>query len=199
MNKLTIYYFDTNGFGIDELINASFIREEDKKELSKYRSKETKKEKVLSTHFKNKYIGEYYLNEYGKPLSNNIWFNIAHSKGMVIFAKGESSIGIDIERIRPYHNELKDYISSEEENRYIVEETNFYEIWTSKESLTKADGRGINKSIKLIPGLPINGKVTYEEKVYNRESFTFLGYVISISSECPYEVIEIIEEKLHHA
>ena len=173
MQKLTIFYFDTNLYEIDELINHAFLYEKDLIEIEKYTNVEAKKEKIISTHFKNKYVGEYYINEYGKPLSNNICFNIAHSKGMVVFVKDTHPIGIDIEKIREYKEELKRYISSDDENEYINNNINFYKIWTNKESLVKANGKGLRGDVKSIPALPINGKVTFEEKVYNRKSIDF--------------------------
>ena len=200
MSKLSIYYFDVNGISVDELIKHSFLNENDIKELDKYTSSEAKKEKIISTHFKNKYVGEYYLNEYGKPLSNNTYFNISHSKGMIVCLISDYEVGIDIEKIRPYKKELKSYISNEDEEKYIKTDANFYEIWTSKESLVKANGKGLRTNIKSIPALPINGRVSYEEKVYNRKSVRLDNYIISVTIESDVDYkIDLIKEELDYA
>ena len=75
---------------------------------------------------KNKFIGEYRYNEHGKPISDNIYFNISHSKGVVVFTQNELPIGIDIELIRPTNEDLVHYISSKEEKEYIKDNIKFF-------------------------------------------------------------------------
>ena len=146
---------------------------------------------------KNKYVGEYSVNEYGKPLSESCYFNISHSKGYVVFIKDTIPIGVDIEKVRPAEDDLKNYISSEKEKEYIKSDKAFYEIWTNKESLTKCLGTGIKEKIKDIPSIPINDKKVYKGKTYRSVTREYLDTVISVTreNELPFD-IEIKEERL---
>ena len=194
-------FFDTNNISIENILSSSFLFDIDLSNLRRFKVEETKKEKAVSLIFKNKYVGDYCLNEFGKPLSETTCFNISHSKGAVVFVKDNLPIGIDIEKIRPAEDNLIDYISSNEEKRYIKNEINFYEIWTNKESLTKAIGTGIRTKIKEIPGLPINGVKEYEGKKYYCQTVKYKDYIITVTREGlePFE-IDIMEEKFftHH-
>ena len=190
-------FVDTNSVSIDILLSSSFLSEKDLAFLERFKIEEVKKEKACSLIFKNKYVGQYHLNEFGKPLSESCYFNISHSKGVVVFIKDHVPIGIDIEQIRSAGQAMIDYISSEEEKEYIKDDLNFYEIWTNKESLTKAIGTGIKEKIKDIPGIPINGLKTYQEKHYYSVTKKFKDFIISVTRENdePFD-IDIEEEIL---
>ena len=197
MLNIKVKFYDTNITTLENILSSSFLFDKDLSYLTRFKVEETKKEKASSLIFKNKYVGEYHLNEFGKPLSEDINFNISHSKGVVVFVKDKIPIGIDIEKIRPVENSLVEYISSNEEREYIKSDINFYEIWTNKESLTKAIGTGIKTKIKVIPGLPINGKKTYQEKYFYSKTIKYKDYIISVTRENnePFE-IEIEEERI---
>ena len=197
MLNIKVKFYDTAVTTLENILSSSFLFDKDFSYLSRFKIEETKKEKACSSIFKNKYVGEYHLNEFGKPLSENVNFNISHSKGAVVFIKDKIPIGIDIEKIRPVENSLVEYISSKEEREYIKSDINFYEIWTNKESLTKAIGTGIKTKIKDIPGLPINGKKTYQEKEFYSKTIKYKDYIISVTRENnePFE-IEIEEERI---
>ena len=155
------------------------------------------KEKAASFILKNKYIGEYHLNEFNKPISDKYEFNISHSKGVVVFIKDNTPIGIDIEKIREVETDLIDYISNDEEKEYITNKEKFYEIWTNKESLVKCIGTGIVDKIKEIPSLPLNSKKEYKNKTFYSKTIKYLDYIISISRQenKPFD-IKIMEEIL---
>ncbi len=197
MRTLTLLFVDTNTKSLESLLLSTFLSDENIKELSRYKLEETKKEKAVSMILKNKYIGEYYLNESGKPLSKSCFFNISHSKGYVVFIKDDVPIGVDIEKIRPVEDDLINYISSSEEKKYITSDQKFYEIWTNKESLTKCLGTGIKEKIKDIPSLPLNNTKIYKEKTYRSITIKYLDSLITVSRESiePFE-IKIQEENL---
>lgn len=181
--KLLVHLFDTSEKNIDDLLSLPCLKDEDFKIFEKYKDIEKKKEKIVSTYFKNKYIGEYFFSNEGKPLSKKIYFNISHSRGVVVFVMDESPIGIDIEKVRDVNDNLKNYISSQEEKEYIGDNKSFFEIWTSKESLVKCIGTGIKEKPNKIPSLPINGKKIYNGKTYFSKVVEYQGYVISVTIE----------------
>lgn len=193
--KLQIHLYNSKDVLISDLLKSNFLTELEKNSFEKYKIEETKKEKIVSSIFKNKYIGEYYLNEFGKPLSINKYFNISHSHGYVAFVIDNCPIGIDIEVISRVDPQLIEYISSEEEKKYIHDEKSFYEIWTNKEALVKASGVGIRKKPKEIVSLPINGERIFEDKKYFNKTIKYDELIITVSRQKIEDFdLEIIEE-----
>lgn len=197
MLNVKLIFVDTNHVSIESILASSFLTDLDVSNLARFKNEEIKKEKACSLIFKNKFIDDYQINEYGKPISDSCYFNISHSKGVVVFVKDSLPLGVDIEKIRPVEDNFIDYISSKEEKEYIKSPTNFYEIWTNKESLIKNTGTGIKKKVNEIPALPINGNKEYEGKKYYSKTMVYKDYVISITRETdePFD-IEIEEEGL---
>ena len=97
MKEVKVLLFDIDNIKVDE----SFFSHEDKKQLEQYTNEKVRREKTLSLYVKRKYIGEYYLNESGKPLSKNKFFNISHKDQYLVFVIDEVPVGIDIEHLKP--------------------------------------------------------------------------------------------------
>lgn len=89
-------------------------------------------------------------NPYGRPyIEENLDFNISHSGQFVVCSLIEGGrTGIDVEAIRDIDfTSLGKYMTSEEWrmiNRSQNRLREFFRIWTRKESLIKADGRGLS-------------------------------------------------------
>lgn len=192
MRNIVVHTIDTNKYSLEELLSSKYLKGSDLSIFDKYKCEEVKKERIASTILKNKFVKEYYVDEKGKPLSNHICFNVSHSKGMVALAMDEHPIGLDIELIRETNDDLKRYISNDEEFAFIKDDKSFFEIWTSKESLSKCIGEGLNKQVKLIPALPLIGKKEYLKKVFISNQKEYNGYVISITIESDEEPFNIL-------
>ena len=188
MDKINLYVLDTRKFAFSELLSLTKIDDADIAFLSKYKVLDVKKEKLISYYFRKKYVGDYFYNEYGKPLSNNIYFNISNSKGVVVLATSKKhDIGVDVEILRRRDEELIKFVTTDEEYAYINNEIDFLSIWTSKESLVKCIGTGIRTPLKEIPALPINGNIEYNEQTLYRKTFKHNDYIISITINCDKE------------
>lgn len=93
---------------------------------------------------------------FGRPyLENNFDFNISHSNQYVVCAiSTDAKIGVDIEKIKPITLlDFKDHFFVEEWNAIINSNDLyhiFYEYWTAKEAILKAEGSGLNISLKDI-------------------------------------------------
>jgi 4'-phosphopantetheinyl transferase len=93
---------------------------------------------------------------YGRPyVDGRIDFNLSHSNGIVACVIGQDcKVGVDIEYQKS--TEITDYrmMFSENEWRDIGENSNvgkqFYDIWTRKEAIMKADGRGISNAFSRL-------------------------------------------------
>ena len=112
-------------------------------------------------------------NDYGRPhLYENIDFNISHSGQYIICAIGQDvQLGIDIEEVKPVDfSDFEDYMTAEQW-RIIKDSSNpfktFFKFWTIKESIIKADARGL--SIPLNDILIENNRAFYEKTWYLQE------------------------------
>lgn len=89
-------------------------------------------------------------NIYGRPFTNkNIDFNVSHSGNQVICAASKSCrLGIDIEKKRAIGFENFLETMSSDQWKYIDEAKSpgdeFFRLWALKESVIKADGRGLS-------------------------------------------------------
>lgn len=91
----------------------------------------------------------------GKPFLPNhpeMHFSISHCREAVAVAIDDAPIGIDVETIRPYEQDVAAYCCSAEELQTLEavadKATAFTVIWTQKESLLKRNGDAAPHSIK---------------------------------------------------
>lgn len=104
--------------------------------------------------------------EFGRPyLPGNIDFNISHSGQYVLCAVAqELKLGIDIEEIKQVDFSEFDDLMTAEQWQVIRNSKNplkeFFRFWAIKESIIKADGRGLSVPLKEIV---IAGNTAYYE------------------------------------
>lgn len=91
--------------------------------------------------------------------AKNLHFNVSHSGDWILIAFSINPIGVDVEQINTsftYQN-LLDFSFSLEEKNYlesgINQHKNFYKLWTRKEALLKATGKGLIDDLISIPSL----------------------------------------------
>jgi 4'-phosphopantetheinyl transferase len=146
------------------------------------------------TGLSNKQLG-FVLNPSGKPfLINglNVHFNISHAGNYVVCALSDSSVGIDIEFIRPidevqvaecfFSSDEKAYVSSARSN--LLRNQRFFEVWTKKESRIKWEGKGLSKSLPTFNVLDTSDLQTvFYHCVYHNEEV--ICHVCSDKKETP--------------
>jgi 4'-phosphopantetheinyl transferase len=94
--------------------------------------------------------------EYGRPFLEGLGdFNISHSGNCLVCAiSTNEKVGIDIEEIRLISVEsFKGQFLAEEWAAVMISNDivrSFFELWTAKESVAKADGRGLTIPLKKI-------------------------------------------------
>lgn len=113
--------------------------------LGNYLQKDSRSIEILQTTEKKPFI-----------LNNPVHFNVTHSGNWVLIAIAETEVGIDVEQKKQdfaYQELLADNFS-EKETAFINSSKNsldsFYVLWTRKESLLKATGKGITAALKQI-------------------------------------------------
>lgn len=116
-------------------------------------------EALIFNGFEDFSLDEIKFSKYGRPFFDHFFdFNISHSGEYVVCALGlDNKIGIDIEQHKNVElNFMKSILTKQEfnsvtrfKNTLKVQEK-FYELWTKKESVMKADGRGLSIPIKEV-------------------------------------------------
>ena len=99
-------------------------------------------------------------------------------------------------RVRRDEASLARYCLSEEERAYLEHGERFLRMFVAKESLAKADGRGIAGDIRAIPALPLDGAVSYNGIRYYRHSLEWNGYVLSVTQAREDFIIETKETEV---
>lgn len=131
-----------------------------------------------------KYVGDFFVDDKGKPRAQSVFFNISHSHDLVgIALSDECEIGFDVEYARKEDGDVIAYCLSDEEMKAYKKGLPFLSMFVAKESLAKADGRGIIGNVKKIPALPADGFVAYGGKNFYRHKVEADGYFASVSLE----------------
>ena len=123
---------------------------------------------------------------FNKPfLNGNFHFSTAHSEDFVVcVASAKNSVGIDVEKIKSIDVLLLKEIFTSEEWR-ILELKNydlnyFYFLWTRKEAVLKAIGKGIFGEMRNVDVL--KDEIKYEAQIYYINEISFnAAYKIAIA------------------
>ena len=99
---------------------------------------------------------------HGKPSlagHHEIYFNLSHCHEAAACVVSNAPVGIDIESIGRYDEELVETVMNTDEQRIIRQSSNpplsFIRLWTMKESLVKLTGEGLSKNMQDV--LKVNG------------------------------------------
>jgi 4'-phosphopantetheinyl transferase len=135
--------------------------------------------------------------EYNKPFISNstIQFNISHSGEYVICAITEGySIGVDIEKVDVIGFENFTNVLSSRELNYIRKSSrplkSFYELWVRKESVVKADRRGLTIPLSEI-NIQMRHAYCYSEIWYLTELSIDKNYCACLAIGLPNPDISI--------
>lgn len=108
----------------------------------------------------------------GKPVAENCFVSISHSKGKCAVCVSDREVGIDIESItdRNFERTVEKTFSEKEKEYYFKNKSaqSFYEIWTRKEAYSKISGEGIADIIKGTDTFSLEG---YEFKTQFHDGF----------------------------
>ncbi len=134
-------------------------------------------------------------NEYGRPgLPAEVDFNISHSGDYTLCAvSADMKVGIDIEEIKQVDfNDFESLMTSEQWQIIKSAENplkTFFKYWAIKESIIKADGRGLN--IPLLE-IQINERLAhFETNWYLTELNLDENYCASLAVNCLAPEIKI--------
>ena len=103
-----------------------------------------------------------HYDEHNKPLADNCFVSISHSRDMIAVCKSDKPVGIDIEFMstdRDYKKIANRFYKGKELEFFNASPTAeiFYEIWTKKEAFSKISGQGTIEIFEGFDVLDLNG------------------------------------------
>lgn len=143
--------------------------------------------------------GEIFYGEHEKPYTKDTQFSLSHSEkySALAYHKDKSTeIGMDIEKVCEIAENVQKRVFSPAEIKWAKEnEHGFVVLWTIKESVMKANGKGLSLGALSIDALSlINEKaIQIEGKSYYAKYKIYGDYVISVCAEKSFDEIEIVE------
>lgn len=93
--------------------------------------------------------GEYYFGPNGKPLRDDIFFNLSHSGSYALCVTAKQEVGCDVEMLRPVSYKIVRRFFSEKERRLLEKAEGpeadrlYTTLWTLRESYAKKTGEGL--------------------------------------------------------
>ncbi len=195
--RVTIIFADTSRTAYLDLASLAYVTAKDREYADRFVKESDKVAHLASAYLKRKYVGEWTLTESGKPVADGKFFNVSHCDGAVVLALANRDVGVDVENVRKADEDLKRYVSSDEEYWTINADKDFFKVWTSKESLAKADGEGLDGRVKDIPALPLAGCKEFKGEKYFSRLTEFENFAISVTKkgEEPFDIL-IKKEKI---
>jgi len=159
---IDVYFIDVTV--ADDVLDAlaSLLTIPERARADRYRFPDDRRRSIVARAATRRLVGRYLgtdptmlviaEEEFGKPVlrGREIEFNASHSGDLVALAFArDTAVGVDVERRRPLNDALalaRRYFSAEEVA--IVERASdiaeaFFAIWTAKEAIVKASGKGI--------------------------------------------------------
>ncbi|MCX8129420.1 MAG: 4'-phosphopantetheinyl transferase superfamily protein [Clostridia bacterium] len=152
-------------------------------------------------------------NQYGKPYIDNVnyfKFNISHSGCYVVIATSTHKVGVDIEKIQPVDLGVASRFYTEKEYKYIQslpcddkKVSEFFRLWTLKESYIKAIGKGMKIPLNSFEFDLESGKSFIKENrnkkylFYTRSLDDYFLSVCFMEKDINYDFKALTEEELY--
>ncbi len=133
----------------------------------------------------------------GKPCAPSLGmeFNLSHSGEFALLAVSEVPVGADIEVCSARHAAVMKKVFQEEEIAWTAEdpEARFTLVWTMKEAVSKALGKGLALPFRDFSVLPLirGERVCIEERELYGHSISIPGYSLSVCTVGKAEEVQL--------
>ncbi|HHT24351.1 MAG TPA: 4'-phosphopantetheinyl transferase superfamily protein [Clostridiaceae bacterium] len=189
---VSLYCLDINDFKRSFDKDKAYLSLQRLKKTLRYRNQDDRLRSLCAGLLIEAYVGEiYYASDgQGKPQAKNgLKFNISHSGNYVILGIAKEEIGVDIEEMIKFDfwSMREQIFSSGEINWVQADLYRFYYLWTRKESLLKACGKGFYLELCNVEVMPRPNK--------NRQKFNEKNYAFNTFSESNYMISVCIQNK----
>ena len=144
--------------------SLSLLSDERRERVMRYRNEGDRKRSAAAYILLCKALSEEYgieekplfaYGEHGKPIivgHEEIQFNLSHCREAVACAVADEPIGIDIESVHRYNEQLARYTMNDSEMEEILSSERpdiaFTRLWTRKEAVLKLSGEGLRSNMK---------------------------------------------------
>ncbi|MBQ7444368.1 MAG: 4'-phosphopantetheinyl transferase superfamily protein [Clostridia bacterium] len=195
METLKVYYIKTDVLKGKEGHLYSVLPEERGEKAKRYAKEDDRLLSLAAGYLAGKVVGRYFKDENGKPRADGVHFSLAHSGDIAVIAVNEHrDVGVDAEISQDKNfDDIANYALGEDELEAYRSGVSFLPLFTAKESLSKAEGRGLRNRTRDIPALPLDGAVEYKGKTYYRHTLEIPGYYASAVLEGEDFLAEIEE------
>lgn len=127
--------------------------------------------------------------EYEKPyIPNHDFFNISHSGDYVVLAQAETEVGVDIEKINDRHLNVAERVFTERELLWMNEDSKerFFILWTQKEAVMKAVGKGLSLAPESFDVMPFqeNKSIVIDDMQLYCTTQKYKDCYLSVCWEC---------------
>ncbi len=127
--------------------------------------------------------------EYEKPyIPNQDYFNISHSGDFVVLAQAETEVGVDIEKINDRHLNVAERVFTERELSWMNESPveRFFILWTQKEAVMKAVGKGLSLAPESFDVMPFqeNKSIMVEDVQFSCNTRKYKNCYLSVCWKC---------------
>ena len=163
-----LFYTSVDSLGANaETLAAQWFDAEEQHRLQQFRFERDRRlflaSHLMMRHILGHYTGtepaklEFVKNRHGKPMLNlpyDVHFSLSHSGRLALLGVSRCrDIGVDVEEAdlnHPLDGALLRFFSANEQNHFrkldaSAQKNHFYELWTLKESVVKATGRGLSQ------------------------------------------------------
>jgi 4'-phosphopantetheinyl transferase len=189
---------------LDEMMQP--LPQDMQQKILAYRGWQERQARILGKHMLLKLLKDFDLSltladlrytEFNKPyLSSGFDFSIAHSNEIVICAGAiNAEIGADIEKMLPIEiSDYEDHLTTNEWN--LIHKASdvqiaFYQIWTKKEALLKALGKGVNIDFKKLD--VSSDRISYDERTYWFFPLSVReNYMAHIATTAPHDTVSTV-------
>ena len=136
---------------------------------------------VLHLHDRDIHAGPY-----GKPEAPGVFFSLSHSGEYALLAVSDADVGADLERLRPAPMRTAGRVFAPEELDWLAAgedgDARFFTLWTLKEALLKAAGRGLTQPLREVNVLPLlrGQAAATPEGAFFGHTQLFDGYCLSV-------------------
>jgi 4'-phosphopantetheinyl transferase len=150
--------------------------------------------KIILMNYLKKYtrfsLDDIQKDYYGKPniSDGSFYFNISHSKDLVVCAFSKlKPIGVDIEMVESNINIEEFFAIFSDDELELIKKSNdksytFYRLWTMKEAILKAYGKGFSSNPLDIELDLKNNSAKFKEKAYRLYiPMLKFGYICSVA------------------
>ena len=132
----------------------------------------------------------FHTNDHGKPYleGGGVEFNLSHSGDVIAIAVASDPVGIDVEQIRESLEplEIAERFFRPEEVAWLASRPAeqlrpaFFRMWTLKEAVIKADGRGLTMGLGSITVIPRDTGITAVELHAPDAPRDWIGYELDV-------------------